>query len=121
MDNIHTDVRVQKVNLIICQRLSESLKRSVFVIISRILRIHFTKKQFYNSNYHNMLEKHRRRNTPLRRPKHSSSVEFTETDNRTNIEKKITKLDRTDLFRKKRLAIAVEALSKLPVNTIKQK
>lgn len=87
MDNIHTDVRVQKVNLIICQRLSESLKRSVFVIISRILGIHFTKKQFYNSNYHNMLEKHRRRNTPLRRPKHSSSVEFTETDNRTNIEK----------------------------------
>lgn len=34
-----------------------------------------------------MLEKHHRRNTPLRRPKHSSSVEFTETDNRTNIEK----------------------------------
>ena len=46
MDSIHTDVRVQKVNLIICQRLSESLKRSVFVIISRILRIHFTKKNF---------------------------------------------------------------------------
>ena len=123
MDNMHTDVRVQKVNLIICQRLSESLKRSVFVIISRILRIHFTKKQFYNSNYHNMLEKHRRRNTPLRRPKHSSSVEFTETDSGMNMEK-ITRLDRKNLFRKKKKnvsAIDVGAMGKLPVDTPKQK